>query len=398
MSYKEALQKIKAKVTGDFVKAPNPGLHFHTLLHTKKVVKRARKIGKHYKLEKQPLFILLAAAWFHDVGYLYGKSSGHEHRGAEIAGSYLKGESFGAQLIDSVKNTIRATIVGSKMEDLSAQILCDADLYHLGTKVFFKQNNLVKKEWEDQLNERISSKDWQSQTISFLESHQFQTTYCQEKLTNQKQKNLQRLKDKSKTHPDPEKHKEDLMDVQAEKKSALKMKRPERGIETMLRITSSNHQRLSDMADNKAHIMITANSIIISVMISILLRKLEDNPNLTIPTIILLTVCVSSMVFGILSTRPSLPKGIFSEEQLNSRKVNLLFFGNFYKMDLASYDQGMRVMMDDSDFLYGSMIRDIHSQGNVLGKKYQHLRLAYSIFMFGIITSVVAFVLASMII
>jgi hypothetical protein len=152
------------------------------------------------------------------------------------------------------------------------------------------------------------------------------------------------------------------------------------------------------MADNKAHIMITANSIIISVMLSILLRKLEDNPQLTIPTIILLTVCVSSMVFGILSTRPSLPHGMFSEEQLDSRQVNLLFFGNFYKMDLASYDHGMRVMMEDPDFLYGSMIRDIYAQGKVLGEKYKHLRLAYSIFMFGIITSVIAFILASIVI
>ena len=179
------------------------------------------------------------------------------------------------------------------------------------------------------------------------------------------------------------------------KKSEDKIKRPERGIETMFRITSSNHQRLSDMADNKAHIMITANSIILSVMLSILLRKLEDNPHLVIPTMILLIVCVSSMVFAILSTRPSLPNGIFSEEQLDSKQVNLLFFGNFYNMDLASYDHGMRVMMDDPDFLYGSMIRDVYAQGNVLGHKYKHLRLAYSIFMFGIITSVTAFLFAS---
>jgi hypothetical protein len=144
--------------------------------------------------------------------------------------------------------------------------------------------------------------------------------------------------------------------------------------------------------------MITANSIIISVMLSILLRKLEDNPKPMIPTIILLIVCVSSMVFAILSTCPALSKGTFSTEQLDSREVNLLFFGNFYEMDLPSYDRGMRIMMDDPEFLYGSMIHDIYFQGRVLGVKYKHLRLTYSIFMFGIITAVAAFLIASMII
>ena len=68
------------------------------------------------------------------------------------------------------------------------------------------------------------------------------------------------------------------------------------------------------MADNKAHIMITANSIIISVMLSILLRKLEDNQEFIIPTLILLAVCVSCIVFSILATRASLQDGTFTTD------------------------------------------------------------------------------------
>jgi len=163
----------------------------------------------------------------------------------------------------------------------------------------------------------------------------------------------------------------------------------------MFKITSGNHQRLSDMADNKAHIMITANSIIISVMLSILLRKLEDNPGFIIPTLILLAVCVLCMVFSILATRPSLPNGTFTADQIDSKEVNLLFFGNFFKMDYKSYAQAMQIMMNDSDFLYSSLIRDVYNQGAVLGKKYKHLRVAYSIFMFGIIAAVIAFLTAA---
>jgi hypothetical protein len=99
----------------------------------------------------------------------------------------------------------------------------------------------------------------------------------------------------------------------------------------MFRISSSNHQRLSDMADNKAHIMITVNSIILSAVISLLLRKLTDYEYLTIPTFILLSISLLAMTFSILATRPSIPAGIFTRADVDEKRVNLLFFGNFYK-------------------------------------------------------------------
>jgi hypothetical protein len=130
-------------------------------------------------------------------------------------------------------------------------------------------------------------------------------------------------------------------------------------------------------------------------LLSILLRKLEDNPNLIFPTTLLLVVCVTTLVFCILATRPSLPKGIFTQQDIDNKKVNLLFFGNFYKMSFEEYSGGMNAMMNDRDFLYGSLTRDVYSQGIVLGHKYRLLRKGYNIFMFGIVASVLAFVIAS---
>ena len=176
-----------------------------------------------------------------------------------------------------------------------------------------------------------------------------------------------------------------------------KAERPERGIETMFRITSGNNQRLSDMADNKAHILITVNSIILSAIISLVLRKLDENSFLTIPTFILLTISLLSMTFSILATRPAIPKGVFTPDDIDQKKVNLLFFGNFYKMHLEEYTSGMLKVMADKDFLYGTLIRDVYSQGVVLGRKYRLLRSAYNIFMFGLIVSVLAFIIASVI-
>jgi hypothetical protein len=145
------------------------------------------------------------------------------------------------------------------------------------------------------------------------------------------------------------------------------------------------------MADSKAHIMISVNSIILSVVIGLLARKLESFDALIVPTLILLSGSVVAVVFSVLATRPKIPNGYFTPEQLAAKSVNLLFFGNFYKMDYQHYYEGMKDVMNDSDFLYASLIRDIHSQGIVLGHKYKLLRVSYTIFMFTLIIAVIAF-------
>lgn len=164
----------------------------------------------------------------------------------------------------------------------------------------------------------------------------------------------------------------------------------------MFRITSSNNQRLSDMADNKANILLTVNSIILSVVIAVLFRKLDSNEHLIFPTIILTVIVVATMVMAILSTIPKIPAGKFSKQEIEDKTVNLLFFGNFYKMKLDDYNDGMQKVMIDSEFLYGMLTKDVYSQGVVLGRKYKLLRYAYGIFMFGLVISVISFVIATL--
>lgn len=164
-----------------------------------------------------------------------------------------------------------------------------------------------------------------------------------------------------------------------------------KGIQTMLRLTSQNHLHLSDMADHKANILISVNAIIISVILSVLLRKLEEVPYLTIPTVIILLVAVTTIVIAIIATRPKISGGTFTSQDIIDKKTNLMFFGNFHKASFEEYNSAMRKMMQDTDYLYGSLIMDIYSLASVLGRKYRLIRLAYNIFMIGIVVSVVAF-------
>ncbi|HEY2581909.1 MAG TPA: Pycsar system effector family protein [Mucilaginibacter sp.] len=167
-----------------------------------------------------------------------------------------------------------------------------------------------------------------------------------------------------------------------------------RGVQTMFKNSSSNHQHLSIMADNKAFIMITVNSIIISLAIGLFIGKLVQNSHLIYPTILLLVVCMVTIIYSVLATRPSIPKGTFTREQVDNKTVNLLFFGSFYNMDLKEFEYGIRQMMDDNEFLYGSLIKDIYWQGKVLGRKFRLLRISYDVFMYGMAVSVIAYMIA----
>ena len=173
-----------------------------------------------------------------------------------------------------------------------------------------------------------------------------------------------------------------------------KEKRPERGIETMFRVVPKNHLDLSGLADHKANILISTTAVIKAIVFSSLVSKLDSNPHLIIPTIILVTVSLSTMIFAILATRPIVTTGRFTREDIEQKRANLLFFGNFHRMPLEDFQWGMNEMMQDRDYLYNSMVKDLYYLGRVLGVKYKYLRIAYTIFMYGLVVSVIAFGIA----
>ncbi|PZR25256.1 MAG: phosphohydrolase [Citrobacter freundii] len=402
MNYAQLLDEVKQEVTHFFQLHENAGFSYHNLSHTERVVTNAGLLARHYQLNDKDFFIVTTAAWFHDTGYYINGATDHERRGTEMAAAFLQTKGVDESIIYAVENCIMATCLPQSPKNLLEQIVCDADLFHLGTDEFPEQNRKMRKEAEWRQNRKISKHEWRQGTIKLFESHHFQTDYGRTLLNETKKENLQKLKDKepgqaeevntpvvSSTVP-----KAANIPVPSGEVKKKKTERPERGIETMFRISSANHQRLSDMADSKANIMISTNSIILSVLLSVLLRKLEDNQNLVIPTILLLIVCVVTMVCSILATRPAIPPGIFTQQQIDEKKVNLLFFGNFYRMSYEEYDKGMKEMMNDRDFLYGSLTRDVYSQGVVLGRKYRLLRAGYNVFMYGIVISVLAFMIA----
>ncbi len=402
MNYTDLQIKTEAYIRHYFASVNDARFMYHNLQHTEKVVAAAKQIADHYQLDDRDYFIVLAAAWFHDIGY-YIDPATHEIQGKEKADAFLRENGADESVITAVGKCILSTKMPQSPENLLEQIVCDADLFNLGTEDFQATNKILRKEVEAIKGVKIDKDKWRANAIALLESHHYHTDYCKLLLNDRKARNLEKLKNKVEEAKSNEEHIATIVagiphtDDDQQAKPKKNKDKPERGIETMFRITSNNNQRLSDMADNKAHIMITVNSIILSAIISLLLGRIPKQEYLAIPTYLILAVSVLTIIFSILATRPSLPKGIFTQQDIQDKKVNLLFFGNFYKMSMDEYAEGMWKVMEDKDFLYGSLIKDVYSQGVVLGRKYRLLRISYSIFMFGLIIAVLAFVIASII-
>jgi hypothetical protein len=63
-------------------------------------------------------------------------------------------------------------------------------------------------------------------------------------------------------------------------------------------------------------------------------------------------------------------------------------------MPLEDYHWGMMEMIKDKDFLYSSMTKDLYYLGIVLAKKYRYLSYCYTVFMYGMISTVLAFAIS----
>lgn len=396
----DILKQAEDYVSSLYESDHNHNLVYHSIDHTRKVVDHVNEIAAHYELEEKDIIVLNLAAWFHDTGHLYEDPIDHEKKSVKLMRDWIETKDIYAALANEIERTIMATRIDSEPSNLLEQIIKDADTYHFGTKEFKESDKLMRKEMKLRNLDTILM-DWEKNTLALLEHHQYYTDYCKNLLEERKKKNMGKIKKRIDEIYAPNSSETLMPETKKSNDDGKGQNNPSgfitKGIQTMLRLTSENHMRLSDMADNKANILISVNAIIISVILSVLIRKIEVDRHLTIPTMIFLASSLTTIVLAILSTRPKITTGNFTRDQVLNRQTNLLFFGNFHKVKLEEYKWGMSTMMRDPNYLYGSVVDDIYYLGQVLGRKYRLVRIAYNVFMIGIITSAIAFIIAIMI-
>lgn len=365
----------------------DPTFLYHNYTHSKRVYKSINEIIEDSQINVKDEQVLKLSALLHDTGYIVTRD-GHEEEGIKIATEFLKSKKVDPEIIDGVVACIRATKFESTPKNELEKMIRDADASHLGKDYFEEASEFLRQEYIAQGIKTFSPSEWRDENIDlFINKHQYHSDYALEHWKPQKQKNLASLlKSKKKEKKKLKKEK-----LKAELKAKYKDASPERGIQTFYRTALRNHIKLSDIADTKANILLSVNAIIISLVLSNLLSKLDNNPYLVWPSAIFVVSSTITMVLAVIATRPNVTRGEFTKEDVKNKSVNLTFFGNFHRMELSQYQWAIEELLKDRDYVYSSLTKDLYFLGKVLDRKYRILRWTYTIFVIGIITSICAF-------
>ncbi len=387
----ELLNSTETYVTKLLEQNLAPEIVYHNLLHTKRVYKSTKEIADGIGLNPEEKETILLTAWLHDIGYIDGHDN-HEARSAELAQEFLTKQNAPAKQIETVKRCILATKMKHEPTNKLEMIIRDADASHFAKDYYLEACEYLRQEL---INLDIANYSWNKWTKvnidMFVNKHKFYTDYAKEHWDPKKEANLKSLYAERKNLKKNKKKK-----ALAKLKVKIKDESPEKAVQSMFRVTLKNHIKLSDIADTKANILLSVNAIIISLALSNLIPKLDNPTNayLIYPTIIFVVFSVVAMVLSVLATRPNVTIGKFTKEDVTNKKVNLLFFGNFHQMSYPEFDWAMNEMLNDKQYIYSAMTKDLYFLGIVLHRKYKILRITYSVFIVGIILSVIAFAIA----
>jgi len=152
----------------------------------------------------------------------------------------------------------------------------------------------------------------------------------------------------------------------------------------LIRTAQVNTLTLSQMADQKAQILMGASFVVFSLVITeVGARAISWSMLCLAATAFLSSICA---VVAILP-KPGPPA-------LDSSRYNRLFFGHFALLDEAQWTEDMLAEFRDDETLYRMMLRDLYQNGMVLRRrKYRFLSYAYQLFLAGLALTLLIYLL-----
>jgi hypothetical protein len=173
-----------------------------------------------------------------------------------------------------------------------------------------------------------------------------------------------------------------------DKDKKKKKKDRNRGVETMFRVTYSNHISLSRLADTKISMLIGINGGIISIVIGLVTRTNTVSWHFG-PVLVLLAGCLVSLGFAVAAARPRLTRSQVAVDDVRNNTGNLLFFAQFTSMSLPEFQESIRLLRKEPNLLYDHLARQLYHMGESLNRKYRYLQIAYSAFFTGLAVATV---------
>lgn len=389
MKTSHTVEDIEAYVFKLFKEELSENLIYHNFAHTEQTAKAVKELSEAYDLKEEEKEDLVIAAWFHDTGYIKNHDN-HEVESVKTAKAFL-GKDFTETRFKRIEKLILSTKYGETQEGISEEIIHDADFINIGKKKFAKRAELLRCEWE-KINHKIyTDLEWAELQLDFLISKRFKTSVAVKEYGSTRERNINKQREAI------EKYKSDQYKVHLKEEGVkAKTNKEGRGIETLYRSVYGYHMNLSSMADQKANIMISINTIVVSVIITMFGSGYTfaeigsfQHVRFVFPMAFLVISSLISVTFAILSARPNITTK--EKFELTNTKSSILFFGNFAQLQLNEFVDHIRDLKDQKEELYDSMSVDIYHLGGVLVRKYKLLKWSYNIFMGGLIICAISF-------
>lgn len=362
---------------------------YHNYHFTRETVESVQKVAGKSKndISEEDFTALSLAAWFQFTGMAETEAlTGYQETSARIASAFLEKLGLEQEQLKKVSALILSTRRDVTPSTPVEEIYHDGIHLITGRKSFFKKADLLRLEEEQLRGEPYTEQEWSERVISWLVETHFYTPYARKKYGKRKLEHLAKQKKNN---------------VKAEQNTLKKVtgKNMGRGIDTLYRTGFRNHINLSRIADGKANMMISINTIVLSILLAISGAGLSfienffyDSPGFALPVLILLLSSLTALVFAVFSAKPSVTTYKLKQSfDPNSSDTNLLYFGNFLQLNKEDFVDYMSNLKIDQEQLYNDLSRDLYNLGLVLRKKYRLLTISYNVFVGGLVLSVMVF-------
>lgn len=160
---------------------------------------------------------------------------------------------------------------------------------------------------------------------------------------------------------------------------------------SILRTTLRNNIELTSIADNKANVLLSLNALMLTFLAPTTIPNLDlvQTYRLGIPLIILALTCLTTIYLSVLVLMPSKFKGQGIQIGKSKDHMSPFFFGNFHKIDKLDYLSYSEKVLKSASEVQAFISNDFYHIGYRLAQKMKLVRVAYSIFIAGMSTTIV---------
>jgi len=167
------------------------------------------------------------------------------------------------------------------------------------------------------------------------------------------------------------------------------------GLLGLIRTTQRNYINLTNIADNKAQILISINSLMLTILIPIILANYEIivDKKFYLPLAVFATTCLLTILFSAMVLTPFNGNKQKNEVKKNNAKRSPFFFTGYADLTLDEYKTLFKETVATKERTNQIIVSDLYYFGVNLSAKYLLVKRSYQVFNTGMLVSFIVFLL-----